>query len=45
VRKLLLLAATLALAPALACAQDILIRAARVHTAGSAGTGALVGTG
>ena len=28
----------LALAPALACAQDILIRGARVHTAGSAGT-------
>jgi len=38
VRKLLLVAATLALAPAIACAQDILIRAARVHTAGSAGT-------
>ena len=37
-RKLLLVAATLALAPAIACAQDILIRAARVHTAGSAGT-------
>ena len=35
---LLLVAATLALAPALACAQDILIRGARVHTAGSAGT-------
>jgi amidohydrolase family protein len=38
VRKLFLVAAMLALAPALACAQDILIRGARVHTAGSAGT-------
>jgi hypothetical protein len=38
VRKLLLIAAVLALAPALGSAQDILIRGARVHTAGSAGT-------
>ncbi len=37
-RKLLLIAAVLALAPALASAQDILIHGARVHTAGSAGT-------
>ena len=37
-RKLLLVAAVLALAPALGSAQDILIHGARVHTAGSAGT-------
>jgi hypothetical protein len=38
VRKLALAAAALLLAPAFAGAQDVLIRGARVHTAGSAGT-------
>ena len=37
-RKLALVAAALLLAPALAGAQELLIRGARVHTAGSAGT-------
>jgi amidohydrolase family protein len=38
VRKFLLVAAMLALAPAAAAAQDVLIRGARVHTAADAGT-------
>ncbi|HEU5467941.1 MAG TPA: amidohydrolase family protein [Steroidobacteraceae bacterium] len=37
-RKVALVAAALLLAPAFAGAQDLLIRGARVHTAGSAGT-------
>jgi len=38
VKKLALIAAALLLAPALAAAQDILVRGARVHTAAAAGT-------
>ena len=37
-KKLALIAVTLLLAPALAGAADLLIRGARVHTAGAAGT-------
>ncbi len=37
-RRLALIAAALLLAPALAAAQDLLIKGARVHTAGRAGT-------
>jgi len=38
VKKLALIAAALLLAPALAAAQDILVRGARVHTAAASGT-------